>query len=238
MKLVTGGCSFSEIRWRDTWPSHLAQLLPNYEHISTGLASQGNGLISRRIIYQITEQLKTIDAKELLVGIMWSGPDRHDFFTHDKINSNVHDGWVENPSKVVKDSTGAWIITNSHWKIPQAVEYYKTFYDQIGHWVYTCEHILRVQWFLKFHNIKYFMSAYTKEVFPEGIDTHPESKYLYDQIDFLQFLPIKGGEYEWCKYDSGIPGAEDPKDIHPTSDQHEAFTKQIIIPFLKDKNYI
>ena len=55
-QLITGGCSFSECRSHaGTWPRHLADALPNYEHVSTAMGSQGNGLISRRVIYQVTE---------------------------------------------------------------------------------------------------------------------------------------------------------------------------------------
>jgi hypothetical protein len=236
--LVTGGCSFSECisTHVDTWPRHLARKLSDYTHISTGLGSQGNGLISRKIIYQITEQLKYISADKLLVGIMWSGPDRHDYFTEESIDFDLHDGWMENPTKFVKDSSGSWVILNSQWTIPQSKLYYTTYHSFIGQYVYTCEHILRTQWFLKTHNIKYFMSTYTNEVFTEVLKTHPETKYLYGQIDLSNFLPVVG-EYEWCRDRSGLEFPF-PPDKHPGSNQHKAFTEQVIIPFLQDKKYI
>ena len=66
--LLTGGCSFSECisEWIDTWPRHLARHLSDYQHISTGMGSQGNGLISRRIIFQVTELLKKHKTQEVL----------------------------------------------------------------------------------------------------------------------------------------------------------------------------
>lgn len=80
-QLITGGCSFSECEspWISTWPKHLANTLSEYQHIGTGLSSQGNGLISRQVIYQVTESLKRTSTNNILVGVMWSGPDRHDF---------------------------------------------------------------------------------------------------------------------------------------------------------------
>lgn len=236
MKLITSGCSFSECIsvHIDTWPRHLARELPKYEHISVSRGSQGNGLISRRLIHQVTEQLKNNDASNLLVGIMWSGLDRHDYFTQ---NFNIGKlNWQENPTKFVKDSAGAWVILNPWWDIPPANLYYSKFYDRIGHCVYTCEHILRTQWFLKSHNIKYFMSTYTSEVFPDIMKTHSELDYLYNQIDFSNFLPVVG-EYEWCK-DSSNFSFPSPPDQHPGTEQHKEFTDQVIIPFLKNKNYI
>jgi hypothetical protein len=235
--LVTGGCSFSECRSThiDTWPRHLARILTDHTHISTGMGSQGNGLISRRIIHQVVEQLKHTSADNLLVGIMWSGPNRHDYFTEENIEFDLDSGWMENPTKFVQNSSGAWIILNQGWNIPQSKLYYSTYHSFTGQYVYTCEHVLRTQWFLKAHNVKYFMSTYNNEVLNENVKNHPETKYLYDQIDFDQFLPVDG-EFEWCRDCSGLVFSKN--DNHPTSAQHAEFTQKVIVPFLQHKNYI
>lgn len=229
--LVTGGCSFSECisPWIDTWPRHLAKNLPDYQHISIAMSSQGNGLISRRIIYQITELLKHHSPDDLLVGIMWSGPSRYEVYksyTPAKIKEDLQ----ENPTNFVAGSDGSWTILNHNWDDDTSKTYYKYFYDHIGGLVNTYEHILRVQWFLNLHNIKYFMSTYTDEVFPDIGKNHPSTKHLYDQIDFARFLNVKG-EYEWCRDYSGLDFPT-PGDNHPSSEQHKKFTKQVILPFL------
>jgi len=234
--LVTGGCSFSECvsLHIDTWPRQLANILSGYRHISTGLGSQGNGLISRKIIYQVSNLLKTTPAENILVGTQWSSPDRHDFYYEDvKFNSTV-DGWMENPTSVITGQPN-WVILNPWWSDHFSKQYYSIFHSDAGALIHTCEHILRTQWFLKLHNIKYFMSTYTSKVFPKNI-THPEIKYLYDQIDLSNFLPVVG-QYEWCRDHSELEFPV-PTDNHPGSDQHKAFTEQVIIPFLQDKKYI
>lgn len=236
--LVTGGCSFSELSGAHygTWPTHLSQLLPDYQHIATGVGSQGNGLISRRIIYTVTEVLKTTAPEDILVGIMWSGPDRYDFFKENvKFNSNI-DTWVENPTGFVKDADKNWIIVNHSWRNEFAKKYYSTFHSTVGSVIYTYEHILRVQWFLKLHGIRCFMTAYTSEVLHNWYIEHHEVKYLRDQIDLDQFLPVRGEE-DWCRDDSGIP-FDNPGDFHPNKKQHKAFTDLVIVPFLQNKNYI
>lgn len=231
--LITGGCSFSECisKHIDTWPRHLAKVLPEYNHISTGMGSQGNGLISRKIIYQVTEALKTTLPDDILVGIMWSGPDRHDFyankdvlFTSDQHTENM---WMENPTKFIKDSKGAWVILNHHWNLDLAKMHYRYFHNTIGAEINTYEHILRVQWFLKLHNIKYFMSTFTSGVLNPVFKNHPDIKHLHNQIDFDNFLPVTG-EYEWCNLDSKKTGI-----LHPTSEQHFEFTQQVILPHIK-----
>ena len=239
--IVTGGCSFSTVNpWKDTWPSHLSQAYPQYNYQHTGVSSQGNGLISRHIIYHVSELLKTHRPEELLVCVMWSGHDRHDFYMVNDpgFKTNV-DNWLDNPIKVTTEPrAGNWVILNWNWKNDYARQYYGTFHDQTGSLIYTIELILRVQWFLKLHNIPYMMSTYTADVLPRDLVTHREDvRHLYEQIDFGHWLDI-GGEYDWVKNHSGIPYPADSYDIHPSSDQHKAFTEQIVIPFLQNKNYL
>ena len=115
--LVTGGCSFSECLspWINTWPKHLASSLNEYNHIPTAMGSQGNGLISRRIIYQVIQSLKEYNSSDLLVGVMWSGPDRHDAYIQNTPALIKEDGYMENPTKFVSEGNSSWIIMNHHW---------------------------------------------------------------------------------------------------------------------------
>lgn len=238
MILITSGCSFSEtaLPWIDTWPRHLASKLNVDTHISRGMSSQGNGLISRKVLYSIYDALKTYTADELLVGIMWSGPARGDYLIEDlaqfpKLNPSSFHSTCEIPTNVGEHKR--WAILNPHWKHKLTNDYYRV----NGHeflLYQTLEHILRLQWFLKLHNIKYFMSAYTTEVL--GDSNTDENNHLHEMIDFTQWLPIDGC-YEWCRDHSGLP-MPTPSDNHPSSEQHGIFTDRIIIPFLKEKNYV
>ena len=243
--LITGGCSFTvpDKNSPKKWPIQLSDHL-NVPLINTALCSQGNGIISRKIIYQVTESLKTTNASDMLVGIMWSGPDRHDFYLHN------HDKNIKNQSDYAHTSLSPatskkWIILNSHWENFYAKHYYSTFHDEIGSLIYTYEHILRVQWFLKLHKIRYFMTTYMNTVFynpnkffQNKISKHADTAHLYNQIDHDQFLPING-QYEWA-VDTGLPffPCEWGIDYHPTTEHNEKFVNEIIIPFLLKKNYI
>lgn len=238
--LITGGCSFSECisDHIDTWPRHLAKSLSDYTHISTGMGSQGNGLISRRIIYEVNHHLSNgVSPDDILVCIMWSGPNRFDtYFQYPSRDFRVNiDGWMENPTSFVKENKSKnWCIFNHHWQSRVNRIYYKELYDDVMTQIQTLEHILRVQWFLKSHNIKYMMTTYMDHVFANV--EHPECKYLYTMIDRGNFLPIQG-EYEWCK-DQGqypFPNKDDP---HPGTHQHGEFTEKVILPFLKQQGYI
>lgn len=229
--LITSGCSFSETisDHIDTWPRHLARAMPEYTHISKAMGSQGNGLISRSIIHACSENKD----KDLLVGVVWSGPDRHDFYLKDNNVGTNEDMWMENPTGFTKNKR--WVILNHNWRNHYAREYYGTFYDTVGATINTLEHILRTQWFLEQYGIKYFMSTYTADVLLNA-DRHADTKHLYDLINFDKFLPVDG-LYEWVKDNIGEDGFPIKNDFHPSSFAHNEFMNKVILPFLGDKCY-
>jgi hypothetical protein len=233
--LITSGCSFSDPRL-NTWSKQLENLLPSYEHVQLGRMSQGNGIISRKLIHKVTELLKTKNSDDLIAGIMWSGTDRYDFYKSDypkNFKNNL--SHIENPTGFVNHNNN-WVIFNPHWDTPNCSIYYKLFHDPIYFQILTLEHILRTQWFLEKHKIKYFMTTYTNEVCSDHLITNNEVDYLYNQINFNNFLPVTG-EYEWCAehMPNSFPMINDK---HPGHEQHAAFAEKVILPFLKEKQYI
>ena len=245
--LITSGCSFAETAIETTWPIHLQRILvdrtkfPTDQHISLGLGSQGNGLISRKLIHSVHEQLKVKKPEDILACIMWSGPSRHEQYSSDrdviirlKHGSNC-DGWMDNPTRVVeKDVDGGWILYNAHWKIPQARNYYRYIYDDVYSQIQTLEHIIRTQHYLKLHNIKYAMGVMNAAVLKLDqplMTEHPSLVHLYEQIDFDHFFDTEG-ELEFAQA-SDLPNMEG--DNHPSSDQHLLFCRKVIIPHLKSK---
>ena len=112
--------------------------------------------------------------------------------------------------------------------------YLKYFYNEIGSYISTIEHILRTQWFLKSVNIPYFMTEYSFDCLPrsENQKNHSELKYLLDMIDREYWLPV---DNMW-KYSINT-GAKFPKedDHHPGTEHHEMFTRDVILPWLLRK---
>ena len=237
MILVTSGCSFSECisNHIDTWPRHLQRYTKN-PMISKGLGSQGNGLISRGIIYEVDRLLQQGHPfQEILVGIMWSGSSRWDFYWHkyDRQSEWRHEnteGWMFNPTNFMDDAEGDWIITNYTWKT--AKQYYKHYHDNTWGQIQTLEHILRTQWFLEKHKIKYFMMPYMNEVFQFA--NRQSCRYLFDQIDWNTFV-TKQGCYEYLsEKDSKLVDST----LHPTTEGHAIYTKEVLIPYLTKRGYI
>lgn len=252
--LITSGCSFSEcithIAGSGTWPRHLAKMLDGYEHISYAMGSQGNGLISRGIIYGVCEALKTHKPEDILVGVMWSGSNRHDYRCNDSkdlhfVQDNVHNGWIENPTAFVKDAGKNWVILNVNWTDHNMVEaetYYRMFHNEIGSSIYSIEHILRTQYFLQHNKVNYFFTNYVDEnIVSNFLINHPEINYLYKLIDQEYYLPVTS-EYTWVRENTKFNHLwNDPTFKHwehPKNEMHKEFVEQVVFPWLIKKNFI
>lgn len=238
--LIASGCSFTFEKWN--WPGHLGRDI-GVEIINVGMGSQGNGLISRKLIYAVETALRKYRPEEILVGVMWSGTDRVEYHTHDGSNvihwgTKIFDPNIKNPTNVVKGQYN-WRIMNHHWDNKESLNYYENFHTSIYGMVVTIEHVLRIQWYLKHLGIDYFMSTYM-DIFGDKILTeNSEVDYLFKMIDFETFLPIKGC-YEWVKENYsklGLP-SNDKTATHPTSFGHRKFSEEVIEPYLKEKKII
>jgi len=251
--LITSGCSFSEcityIAGSGTWPNHLKDIL-GYKHNSYAMGSQGNGLISRGIIYGVCEALKTYKPEDILVGVMWSGSNRHDFKCTNPndlhfVQNKTDNGWIENPTNFIKHSRKDWVILNVNWTDQdnhEAETYYRMFHSDIGSSIYSIEHILRTQYFLQKHKINYFFTDYVDEnIVSKFLSNHPEVNYLYKLIDKEYYLPVSS-EFTWVRENTKFSHLWNDPSLsyweHPKSEMHKEFVEQIIYPWLIEKNFI
>lgn len=231
--LVSAGCSFAADP--QGWQQQIHQRLGiSIRHYSLGLSSQGNGLISRRLIHQCQELLdQGSPAKNIFVTVMWSGADRHDYYTRADpgFTGNMH-GWSRNPVRFVSGGEGSWIMFNPQWQMKNCATWYQEYHDDVGAVISTLEHILRTQWYLKTSGIQYIMSTYMATVLPDWCRTHPDTRHLWNMLDHNSFVPVSG-MWEWCKEHTNIEFR--PGDYHPTPDHHTAFVEQIMWPFVKER---
>jgi hypothetical protein len=235
--LLTSGCSFTFEKWN--WPTFVSEMM-NYELINVGTASSGNGLIGKKVIYHVDRLLKEFDPKDIVVGVMWSGIDRNDFYTEDSREMNNTNNWKENPTKVV-DGHYNWEITNFHWTTRKSRLWYEEFHTSVGSMIQTIQNVLMVQWYLERKNVKYFMSTFLDIFHMSGannIISHPEVRYLYEMIDFTKFLPVSGC-HEWVKenhkeFGFNAPDSNGYIGVHPTEFGHVKFAEEVIVPYLKN----
>lgn len=248
--LIASGCSFTFETWN--WPGFLSNSI-GAKLINVGMGSQGNGLISKKMMYALDNELKDKSPDDIIVGIMWSGIDRNEFYVDDISDLNdlkklkSIDKWTFNPTSVINGEENTnWVITNSHWKNKHSKLWYENYHTNIGSMVNTIQYILLTQWYLERKNVKYFMTTYL-DIFhgehSKNFIAHPEVSYLYDMIDFSKFLPISGC-HEWVKEHYGDKDGFNAPDIngyigiHPTKYGHEMFSNEVIIPFLNEKKIL
>jgi hypothetical protein len=235
--LIASGCSFTFESWN--WPTFVANEM-DYDLLNVAMASIGNGLISKKIIYNVEKLLKYKSSKDIIVGIMWSGIDRYEFYTNNSKKTPNIDGWVENPTNIVDDEKN-WLIVNHHWQTFHSKNWYSNFHTDIGASIETIKDILLTQWYLERNRVKYFMSTYLdifNKQFTQEIIENPDVQYLYKMIDFTKFLPINGC-YEWVEENHEEYGINKPDlngfiDTHPTKFGHEKFSQEVVIPFIKN----
>lgn len=246
-KLIVSGCSFTFEKWN--WPTFVAKhfKLGDGDLINVGMGSQGNGLIAKKLIHQVSQQLKHHKPEELMVGVMWSGVDRFEFHSEERYNSG---NWgnnqgaknVYNPTRIADDYN--WYIINPGWSEmpdshPLMEAYYQYFHSDIGAMIKTLESILLVQWFLKENKVPYFMTTYMDifNKYETNIMDSPDIKYLYELIDFKRFIPVKGCfDFVFEHFPEGIPDGKNAwYGRHPLESGHKFFADNAVVPFLDRK---
>ena len=248
--LITAGCSFTQTEipamnfTRDNLPKHLSDR--NYgELINYGMFATGNEMIARTIIHGVSKSIK--DNKDIVVGVMWSGVERHTVYS-DTATRPVKGDFPYGPRRFIKEpidvlqpnavSKGGWLdmsaglltVPDHPWH-DLIKNWYSVFSNKAYSQIKTLENILMVQNYLELNNIDYFMCAYMDNVL--SFDLNENTTYLHDLIDWSKF--IKTGMLEWCESRNYIISETDQ---HPTDTGSLEYTKQIIETHLKERDLI
>lgn len=247
--LITSGCSFSDCKNPITWPLHLGNSF-EIDCNHRGLGSQGNGLIARKAIHAVHTALKKgYRPDEILVGIMWSGPDRHDLYFK-RLNYQLEntDLWVDNPTHVVENDPGGWLIMNSHWTEKTNKIYYSHLHDHDHQRILTSEKILWVQNYLKNLGVRYFMTRFMRDNYLDhpNYQLNPNIEWLEEQVDYSYWLPVQSmhdwtfnywteNDYPMLHIKLHDGQVVDVRDFHPKVEMHKKFVEEIVLPFIKEK---
>lgn len=238
--LIASGCSFTA--YTHCWPAVL-QKKYDLDLVNRGVGSQGNSLISKKVIASVDELIreKGHNPEEILVGIMWSGIDRADRYIEGG-DMFIGPPYTPESPTAVKDDRRNWRIMNPNWTTSEdCMQWYRIFNNSIESTIDTLEHILRIQWYLDKLGIKYFMTTYM-DIWIDSVIKDREVNYLWNLVDWTKFLPVTGC-YEWVMKNYEFDGFKPPdkngwRDQHPTHYGQQKFTEEVIIPFIEKNNIV
>jgi len=260
--LITAGCSFTQVprEWNGrtyvNWPAHLQQILDNIPTHFLGLAAGSNDMIVNRTLHKIHECLTVENHKpeELLVGVMWSGVNRHTFYL-DEVHEDFIDPDIFRPIFIDVEQKKLYHASNPncvageykfHGVTPHNTQqfsknYYKIYHSLTGSIINSLKQILLLQNFLKNKNIPYFFTDFSYDglrsykEYNKDIYMTPDILYLDEMIDYDEYLPVLNMEDYNVKTEFQYVEKEDN---HPSTEMSKAFTERVIIPHLKNKGYI
>jgi hypothetical protein len=238
----------------NSWP-HICKEKLNCELHNLTEEKIGNALISRKLIYKINELVKTHNTDDIIVGVMWNTPNIHERY----IDNGKNDEYVRKPEielTSVVEGVKNWRVLNHEWisSSEDTEMYFKVMYDKIQSYVFSIEHMLRTQWYLKKLGIKYFMTSHIDLFYEQenylkmydfkklkefgklrydlGITKYSEVHPLHNMLLKSTFLPVDG-MLEWLQEHYPNEGFRDSEKLNPNQLGHEKFVTEIIIPFLK-----
>jgi len=246
--LITSGCSFTAhlVEPNVAWPNHIK----DWQVINCAEMSSGNGLISRNLIATMPHYID----KNPTVAVMWSNPNRFELFyntesnNYDKIYNTMKDvgGFLNQPytGKWEAHKTSNWAKSGGGfggWKFDSEdlnndmKMYIKNFHNEELQFIQTLEHILRIQWYCKVHNLKLINMCWQDIFTGQGeliVNKYENAVHLWEQVDWSAwwFHDKYGGLQEWC-IDNGyehFPGS------HPTTEAQQHFAKEIVEGLLND----
>jgi hypothetical protein len=264
---ITGGCSFTnwENSWVHTLENYLKSKNDNLISIKTAFPSQGQGMIQKKIMFELVEAFnKGIPPEEILVIVMWSGTSRSSWYIDnpDTIKKmDLTDRCLLN-LKNLRSNNGGWYttehgnnkndyilgFTQQHFLIDK-------FTGGVGKVHDSLQNIIMLQNFCKLHNVTLIQQFYMDFVFNdiENNKNHQIINYLYKQLDFdniitqgmleylESFLTISKKKDEMLTPEQRIESSRNSElfssdGFHPGAYGTKLWCKNILFPFLKSKN--
>ncbi len=243
--LIASGCSFTDEVFYETWATPLSKHL-NTTLTNLGIAGSGNPTIARQTIHEVSKLLSQgHDASDILVGVMWSHPDRTDHFFDD--TTGLYQHWVKNdmkqlwcggknPVSLAGNHTG-WVIQQAHFPDEYSNIYYTNFWSPLSAQIATYEEIIRLQSYLKSVNVEYFFTNISEVTFDKSLRHDYNISWMHDIVDWTKWLDCIGC-YEWCRDNTMLKFPESELHLpwqHPTTDMHKLFAEKVILKFLEKR---
>jgi hypothetical protein len=233
--LVVGGCSFTYTlpvaEMPTTWPYYFRDLATFQEVFSCTMPGAGNYFISQSIIWGL--ETNKLPPDQTLVVIMWSGHDREDaIFSSDAIDNSANFvyNFTNNVCHGLTGGAGRDGDGNTRWFGYRDIHKFKSFESRA---------VENAIW--KIQLKRYLDACGYQSIFVDFLNTDVPSRT--DNFDIVKFLPDAIKEtyssimdpvqdiYSFCLKRMLL--ADD--DFHPSPNGNLAWTREILIPYCKDK---
>jgi len=159
--IVAAGCSFTQCK--ESWAHRAEDYLHDKIKVhNVSMGGTGNYVISMLCISQIKFLLDSgVSPDEILVISQWTGIFRNSFVVDANRPCDALEWFqckADNPLKKINDQNSKITFdagrrkTTTYWS-----NFYNNYWSDECAFIQTLENILRTQWFLKSHNIKFLM---------------------------------------------------------------------------------
>ena len=257
-KIITSGCSFTEIRFKDTWPCVLKSKLPDIDFDFLGLESSGNEIIQKRATLAVTEALEKYKPEEILVIVMWSTHDRKTFYLDYHQAENLIEHWKQdtstfnvaaqfadlktqfknplviekggdNPMRMRTSLSDGWFSMHNSHNTPFSTLYYNEIHNLTAGINTTLENVLFLNMFCEKQNVR-VVNTFIMASQIELIlsSNHQINKHLAQEFLKLKLIP--------CIYDYLKSFNDDelfrPDNQHPNWEGHIKYVDNVMIPYV------
>jgi hypothetical protein len=233
--LVVGGCSFTYTipgpQVPTTWPYYFRDLSSIHEVFSCALPGAGNYFISQSIIWGL--ETKKLSPDETLVVVMWSGHDREDeIFSFDAIDNNANFVY-QFTDKVCHVSTGGTTREgdgNSRWFGYRDIHKFKSLESRA---VENAIWKIGLKRYLDALGYQSIFVNFLNPAIPNRTNDFDIVKFLPDTIKttYNSIMDPVQDLYSFCLKNM-LLGDDD---FHPSPNGHLAWTRNILLPYCKNK---
>lgn len=253
--LITSGCSVSDVRFGvshlRTWPIWLENKLQPEYTVHSGLRCTGNDLIARKAIYQCTQALQQYNGEDILLVCAYSTLNRTSILLdsedavaklllqqgqEDRMRSLFsYQGSNYDVERVEKNQHPAWYYFNL-WEEHEFSNYYALYQSSHNLLHDYLWNMFAVENFCKANRINYVWlnidDTLTTQSTHNMLD-HWSMEYLRQTLAYQHRItaPIATSVFE---YDAALMLDE----LHPNTQGHRWYTKNILIPFLQEHEFI
>ena len=256
---------FCDFTWPHCLAEYTQSIDPNVTFTHMGMGHQGQELIQKKATYAIMDALEQgIDPKEIAVIVMWSGNDRKTWYVDNpQFINNIVRHWtkpttfshswdvqfcdLKNSLEGIKtiqygdnnharyNPKGGWFHSGAlHDELDFMGQYYWFSTTNAAAIHLALENMIMLQTICKSYGISFYQQYYMKQTWLdlEQYKHHHIVSHLYRILDEDSKIFPSINEYAISQNLQTLYS-----DPHPTPEAHAHYTKNVLVPFLQERQF-